>query len=110
MFARIATFESTDPAADERLMDEAGKIVEPIIRGLEGIQGYQELVDRTSGRSLSIAYFDTEEHAIAAETIFDEELPKALGPLMKQFNGHRVSVERFDVLVDERVSTTAAVS
>jgi hypothetical protein len=110
MFARIATFESTDPAADEALMDEAGKIVEPIIRGLKGIQGYQELVDRSSGRSLSISYFDTEENAIAAESIFDEELPKALGPLMEKFSGHRVSVERFDVLIDERVSATAEVS
>jgi hypothetical protein len=90
-------------------MDEAGKIVEPIIRGLEGIQGYQELVDRTNGRSLSIAYFDTEANAIAAETIFDEELPKALGPLMQKFNGHRVSVERFDVLIDERVGATTTV-
>jgi hypothetical protein len=110
MIARIATFESTDPAGDEKLMDEAGKIVEPIIRGLTGIQGYQELVDRSSGRALSISYFDTEENAIAAEPVFDEELPKALGPLMEKFSGRRVSVERFDVLIDERAATTADVS
>ncbi|HKF14333.1 MAG TPA: hypothetical protein VKB13_03805 [Gaiellaceae bacterium] len=105
MIARIATFESTDPAADEQLMPKAMEVVEPIIRGIDGIQGYMELGDRKAGKSLSIALFDTEEHAIAAERIFDEDMPKALGELMQQFSGRRVSVERYDVLADERVPT-----
>jgi hypothetical protein len=105
MIARIATFESTDPAADEQLMPKASEIVEPIIRNIRGIQGHMELADRKSGKSLSISLFDTEENAIAAESIFDEEMPKALGELMQQFSGRRISVERYDVLVDERVPT-----
>jgi hypothetical protein len=103
MFARIATFESTDPTADERLMEQAGAIVEPIIRGMTGIQGHMELLDRSSGKSLSISFFDTEENARAAEPIFDEEMPRALGDLMQQFSGRRTSVDRYDVLVDERI-------
>jgi hypothetical protein len=103
MFARVATFESTDPAADEKLMGQAIEIVEPIIRGLTGIQGYMELADRSSGKSLSISLFDTEENALAAETVFDEEMPRALGDLMQQFSGRRTGVDRYDVLVDERV-------
>jgi hypothetical protein len=103
MFARIATFESTDPAADEKLMNKAMEIVDPIIRGMPGIQGHMELVDRSSGKMLSISYFDTEENALAAEPIFDEDMPRALGDLMQQFSGRRTSVERYDVLVDERV-------
>jgi hypothetical protein len=103
MFARIATFESTDPAADEQLMNEATTIVEPIIRGITGIQGYMELTDRNSGKALSISLFDSEANALAAERIFDEEMPKALGDLMERFSGSRVSVERYEVLVDERV-------
>jgi hypothetical protein len=108
MFARIATFESTDPAADEQLMARATEIVEPIIRGMKGIQGYMELMDRDSGRSLSISLFDTEANALAAEETFDKEMPSALGELMQQFSGRRVGVERYDVLIDERVP--AAVS
>jgi hypothetical protein len=103
MFARVATFESTDPAADEKLMGQATEIVEPIIRGLTGIQGYMELADRSSGKSLSISFFDTEENAVAAEPVFDEEMPRALGDLMQQFSGRRTGVDRYDVLVDERV-------
>jgi len=108
MFARIATFQSTDAAADEKLMDQAMEIAEPIIRGITGIQGHMELVDRSSGKSLSISLFDTEANAIAAEPIFDEEMPKALGELMQHFSGTRTSVERYDVLVDERVPAAAA--
>jgi hypothetical protein len=103
VFARIATFESTDPAADEKLLAEAMDIVQPIIRGMPGIQGYMELADRSSGKSLSIALFDTEENAVAAEPIFDEEMPRALGDIMQRFSGRRVSVERYAVLADERV-------
>jgi hypothetical protein len=106
VFARIATFESTDPGADEKLMGRAGEIVEPIIRGMNGIQGHMELVDRNSGKSLSISFFDTEENAIAAESIFDEEMPKALGDLMQQFSGRRTGVDRYEVLVDERAAAT----
>ncbi len=105
MHARIATFESTDAAADEKLMDQVMDIAQPIIRGMEGIQGHMELVDRSSGRALSISLFDTEENAVAAEPIFDEEMPKALGELMQQFSGRRTSVERYDVLVDERIGS-----
>jgi hypothetical protein len=104
MVARVATFESTDPAADEQLMGQAMQIVEPIIRGLNGIQGHMELADSRSGKSLSISFFDTEENALAAEPVFDEEMPRALGDLMEQFSGRRTSVDRYDVLVDERTT------
>ena len=107
MYARIATFESTDPTADEKLMGQAMEIVEPILRGMTGLQGHMELVDRSSGKSLSISLFDTEENAVAAEPIFDEEMPKALGEIMQQFSGRRIGVERYDVLVDERVPAGA---
>ena len=104
MVARVATFESTDPAADEQLMGQAMEIVEPMIRDLNGIQGHMELADSKSGKSLSISFFDTEENALAAEPVFDEEMPRALGDLMQQFSGRRMSVDRYDVLVDERIS------
>jgi hypothetical protein len=108
MYARIATFESTDPAADEKLMGQAMEIAEPIIRGMTGIQGHMELADRSSGKSLSISLFDSEESAAAAEPIFDEEMPKALGEIMQQFSGRRISVELYEVLVDERVPTAVS--
>ena len=88
MFARVATFESTDPAADEQLMGQAMEIVKPLIKGLNGIQGH--MARRLElGKSLSISFFDTEENAVAAEPVFDEDMPRALGDLMQQFSGRR---------------------
>src|SRR5262245_33084683 len=108
MFARIATFESTDPAADEQLMDQATEIVEPIIRGINGIQRHMELVDRSSGSSLSISFFDTEANAIPAETIVNEEMPKPLGEIVNKFSGRRWSDDRYDVPVSARVPSPPA--
>jgi hypothetical protein len=76
---------------------------------MPGIQGHMELADPRSGKSLSISLFDTEENAIAAEPIFDEEMPRALGDLMQQFSGRRISVERYAVLADERIGATAGI-
>ena len=107
MYARIATFESTDPAADEKLMDQAMEIVKPILHDLRGFQGHMELADRSSGKALSISLFDTEENAVAAEPVFDEDMPRALGDLMEQFSGRRTSVQRYAVLVDDRAPAGA---
>jgi hypothetical protein len=35
-------------------------------------------------------------------------LPKAVGDLMQQFSGRRAAVERYEVLVDERVPTSVS--
>lgn len=105
MFARVASFESTDPAADEKVFEQAAAIVMPMMRELKGFQGHLELVDRSSGKSLSISLFDSEEDAVAAEPVYDEDMPRALGGLFDRFSGRRTGVERYDVLVDERAGS-----
>jgi hypothetical protein len=102
MFARIATFEGVDVAAAERTMDAVRERIEPIMRGLAGFQGYLELVDRSGGKAMTVSFFDSEENMRAAEPTFDEEMPRQLGDLIEQWAGRRSSVERFEVLADER--------
>jgi hypothetical protein len=58
-------FESTDPAADEKLMGRR-EIVEPIIRGMTDPGSWSSL---TGPASRSISFFDTAENALAAEPI-----------------------------------------
>ena len=106
MIARIATFEGVNPTADIKLMEQAEEIVKPIMRGMTGFQGHLELMDRSSGKALSISLFDTEENAIAAERTFDQEMPQALGEIMNQWSGRRVSVDRYEVMAEDRVGTT----
>jgi hypothetical protein len=71
------------------------------MQGLQGYEGHVELI-ASDGRVLSIALFDSEEHARAAEPTFDEEMPRRLGDLFKDWEGRRISVERYKVLSDSR--------
>jgi hypothetical protein len=101
MVARVATFEGIDVETARRITPEAESIVRPMMERLAGYRGYLDLLG-TNGKALAIVFFDTEENAEAAEQIFDEEMPKALGELMSQWEGRRTSVERYDVQADSR--------
>jgi heme-degrading monooxygenase HmoA len=102
MFARLATFEGVDAEEADRTLDEMTKRVEPLMRALPGFKGYVDLMDRASGKAVTISFFDSEENLTAAEPTFDEEMPRALGDLMEQMSGRRTSVERYEVVVDAR--------
>jgi hypothetical protein len=54
------------------------------------------------GKQLSVTFFDTDENAASAERTFDEEMPQALGEVFESWEGRRVSVERYEILVDRR--------
>jgi hypothetical protein len=99
MFARIATFEGVDEASMAGTR-EAGKLVEPLLRDMQGLQRAIDLADASSGKVVSVALFDSEENMNAAEKTFDEEMPRALGDLMEQWSGRRTSVERYEVVFD----------
>lgn len=101
MVARVASFEGVDVEEAERTIRAAETIVRPLVAELGGFQGYLQLVS-PGGKVLSIALFDSEESATAAEPTFDEELPRRLGDLFQGWQGRRVSVERYRVLADSR--------
>ena len=101
MIARVASFEGVNVEVAERTMDQALSIISPLMEGLPGYQGHLELL-ASGGKVLSIALFDSEENAQAAEPTFDEEMPRQLGDLYKDWEGRRVSVDRFKVLSESR--------
>jgi hypothetical protein len=101
MVARVASFEEVNVEVAEKTMDQALSIIAPLMEGLRGYQGHLELI-ASDGRVLSIAPFDSEEDAQAAEPTFDEEMPSRLGDLFRDWEGRRVSVERYKVLSDSR--------
>jgi hypothetical protein len=107
MFARVARFEGLNVATAAQTIDEVRRRREPLMRGLPGYQGHLDLVDRSSGKAVTIAFFDTEQNMIAAERTFDEEMPKRLGHLVGTWAGdrtagHRTAVERYEVVADSR--------
>lgn len=101
MIARVASFEGVNVEAAQASMDEAEAIIRPIVGGLPGYSGALELVS-PDGRFLSITLFETMEHAEAAEGTFDEELPAKLGHIFREWEGNRISVDRYTVAGDDR--------
>jgi hypothetical protein len=101
MIARVASFEGVNVQVAERTMDEVESIIRPMVEKLAGYQGHLELVT-ADGKVLSITLFDSEENAQAAEPTFDQEMPRQLGDLFKDWEGRRVSVDRYKVLSESR--------
>jgi hypothetical protein len=102
MVARIATFEGVDIGAAERTLDAAHERLDPLFRGMAGWQGLLELVDRASGKVMTITLFESEDAMQAAEPTFEEEMPRQLGDLMAEWSGRRTSVERYEVVSERR--------
>jgi hypothetical protein len=101
MVARVARFEGVDVERTRGMIGEVEAIVRPMVEALPGYRGNLDMVAR-DGEQLSITLFDSDENADAAERVFDEEMPRALGAAFDSWEGRRVSVERYEVLVDMR--------
>lgn len=101
MVARVASFEGVNVQEAEKTMDQAEQIIRSLVETLAGYQGHLELAS-SDGKVLSITLFDSEENAQAAEQTFDEEMPRRLGDLFKDWEGRRVGVDRYKVLAESR--------
>jgi hypothetical protein len=101
MIARVATFEGVNVDAARNTMDEAEAIIRPMVERLNGYRGALELVS-PEGKFLSLTLFDSVENAQAAEPVFDQEMPEKLGHIFQQWEGRRVSVDRYEVAGEDR--------
>ena len=101
MYARVARWEGAEGDALRRSADEAkGQVQEGPPPGVPAT-GYTLLIDPDSGRSLAIAFFETEEDLRKG----DEAL-NAMNPSGDDV-GHRVSVETYEVGVEVRLGAAA---
>lgn len=66
MYARVSIIEAPADKLDEGTTRIREEIV-PVLRQLSGSQGIITLVDRTTGKSLNITLWDTEEDLRASE-------------------------------------------
>ena len=88
--------------AVERTADQAREREDAIFQAMIGRKCTINLGDRSRGKLLSVSLFDTEENLERAEPTFNEEIPRHLGDLMKEWVGRRVSVERYEVFLQQR--------
>jgi len=69
MHARVSTYQGTRETIDGALaqVDEVG----PVVRGMQGSRGLIYLVDRASGKSVSITLWESAEAMQASEEAAD---------------------------------------
>jgi len=101
MVARVARFEGIDIARAQETMAEAEAVIRPLVEGLSGYVGRFDLA-AMDGEFISITLFASAEDAAAAESTFDEEMPKQLGEIFQSWGGRRTAVGVFQVVADER--------
>ncbi len=93
MYARVTTVQA-DPGRMEDAVRFMREQVIPRAKTLPGFQGGYWLGDRTSGRSLAITLWDTEEEMRATE----ESASQLRDESVQQLGGTVVSVEHMEVL------------
>ncbi|HEX9887889.1 MAG TPA: hypothetical protein VGA69_00300 [Nitriliruptorales bacterium] len=98
MWARISTYEGAPEAIDPSTAYVRESIL-PKVRGIPGYRGIYAVADRTSGRTMSITLWDSEEALRASEADAD----RLRNESTEQADGSVVSVERFEVTLSELV-------
>ena len=92
MFARVSTYTGASDQIDEAIRQVRENVL-PRVEQLDGYKGAYLLVDRQSGKSLSVTLWESEEAMRASEeaaSSLRSEVAEALGTQM-------VGVERYEV-------------
>jgi heme-degrading monooxygenase HmoA len=69
MYARVSTYEGTRESVERSLAQ--GEELVPLVRGMQGSRGLLLLVDRDSGREVSITLWEDEDAMRASEQAAD---------------------------------------
>jgi len=96
MFARVSTL-SGDPQ-DVGQMEGQLRQVLPSVRGLAGFKGLLAMVDRSSGKSLAVTLWESEQAMKDSEEAANKIREDTAAATGEQIIG----VERFEVVLDER--------
>lgn len=91
MHARVATFEGEDPAQMQKMLDAMSEGPPP-----EGVNAtdWLVLVDRNAGKSVAIAFFESEEDLRDGDETLNSMSPPEWA------TGRRTSVELLEVAFD----------
>ena len=99
MFVRIARFESDPSGIDERIAAIRSRMEEGSAPpGLEGARKSMMLVDRQTGVSLGLTFFDTEDALREGDRAMNEMTPPA------GIVAGRTSVEMYEVAIEREWS------
>ncbi len=95
MFARVSSFEATEDSLAESLRRTPDVLQKA--RAMSGFQGLYELVDRSSGKAMTITLWETEEAMRESE----EAANRIRADEAAATGANIVSVERYEVATSE---------
>jgi heme-degrading monooxygenase HmoA len=94
VFARVSTYRG-DPGQVDQGLDYARENILPRIQQVDGCEGIYYLVDRESGKALSITFWESEEAMRASE----EEADRLRGESAEAADATVEDVERYEVAI-----------
>jgi heme-degrading monooxygenase HmoA len=98
MYARVTTFQGPPESTDDAIIVTREKAL-PQARQIPGFKGALSLVDRTTGRGLTITLWESEEALQTSEEAANQIRSDAVAAVT---GGAVVSVDRYEVAIDER--------
>lgn len=100
MWVRMSTFQGSSEQSDEEIEQQITILREKILptaRQMDGYKGILSLGDRSTGKSISLTFWQSEEAMRASEEAADELRQHAADEGKEEIAG----VERFEVYINE---------
>ncbi|MCA1687435.1 MAG: antibiotic biosynthesis monooxygenase [Actinobacteria bacterium] len=94
MFARVSSYRG-DPGQIDQGLDHARENILPRVQQVDGCEGVYYLVDRESGKALSITLWESEEAMRASE----DEADRLRGETAEAADAKVEDVERYEVAI-----------
>lgn len=104
MWVRMSTFQGSPGQSDDEVEQQVRILSENIIptaRQMDGYKGVLSLGDRSTGKSISLTFWESEEAMRASEEDADKLRQQAADEVQEEIAG----VERFEVYINEAPSS-----
>ncbi len=104
MWVRMSTLQGATGQSDEEIEQQIAILrnnIIPTARQMDGYQGVLTLGDRSTGKSVSLTFWESEEAMRASEEAADRLRQQAADETQEQI----ASVERFEVYINEAPSS-----
>ena len=99
MFARVSTYQG-DPGQIDQGLDYARESILPKVKQVDGFEGVYYLVDRESGKALSMTLWESEQTMRASE----EEANRLRTESAESASATVESVQRYEVAISPEQS------
>ncbi|HJR46082.1 MAG TPA: hypothetical protein VJ927_10805 [Actinomycetota bacterium] len=100
----MSTFQGSGGQSDDEVEQQINTLRENIIptaRQMDGFQGALSLGDRSTGKSITLTFWESEEKMRASEEAADKLRQQAADEVQEEIAG----VERFEVYINEAPSS-----